>query len=504
MTPSFGKYELQRRLAVGGMAEIFLAQVKGVEGFEKTIVLKRILPHLAEEPDFVKMFIDEAKLAATLTHPNIVQVYELGSIDNRYFIAMEYVPGIDLSTLTKKVWMAGEKFPPGAALAIGIDAARGLHYAHEKRDTTGQQLGLVHRDVSPQNILLSNEGQVKITDFGIAKAEGKSTKTRSGVLKGKFSYMAPEQAFGKQIDRRADLFALALVIYELFTNKRQYKSDNELEMLDMARLADIPPLASVLPDFPESLSKVLQKALAPKFEDRHASCAELANALAKEAGVLGETFDTDQLGFLVRTHMPSDKASGPTEHLTDSSVLALQDDDVMTTPLSDVKKIETSAGRRAVPLPPGDASGVSSVSGITDANAPKSKLPYVVGAIVTMLLLLLVAAFLKSPAPAPQEPPPPTIAQPASQAASKPAVADTPKPEARDGPGYLTVNSSPWSYVYVDGKKLNKTTPLQRYRLSAGKHRVKLESPGAERSEEFSVDIREGKTVTKIVNFSKK
>jgi serine/threonine protein kinase len=499
---SFGKYELERRLAVGGMAEIFLANVKGVEGFEKTIVLKRILPHLAEEPDFVKMFIDEAKLASTLTHPNIVQVYELGSIENKFFIAMEYVPGIDLSTLAKKIWLRGELVPLGAALAIGIDAARGLHYAHEKRDSTGQQLGLVHRDVSPQNILLSNEGQVKITDFGIAKAENKSTKTRSGVLKGKFSYMAPEQAFGKNIDRRADLFALALVVYELFANKRQYKSDNELEMLEMARVAEIPPLTTVVPGFPESLSIVLQKALAPKMDERYASCAEFANELQKAAHALGEGYDTDRLGVLVREYMQQTPSLDPLE-LTDSSILQLRDDDVMTTPLSDVKKLESMGLKSMAPPPPPDASVV--------APAPKSKLPLIAAAVIAVLLAAIIVLLLR-PQPqqslvvkdAPTTTPSTAPAQPASQplATPTPAVDQKPKVE-REAAGYLTVNSSPWSYVYVDGKKLSKTTPLQRHRLSAGRHKIKLESPGAERSEEFSVDIRDGKTVTKIVNFRK-
>ena len=484
------------------MAEIFLANVKGVEGFEKTIVLKRILPHLAEEPDFVKMFIDEAKLASTLTHPNIVQVYELGSIDNRFFIAMEYVPGIDLSTLAKKIWMRSEKIPLGAALAIGIDAARGLHYAHEKRDMTGQHLGLVHRDVSPQNILLSNEGQVKITDFGIAKAENKSTKTRSGVLKGKFSYMAPEQAFGKNIDRRADLFALGLVVYELFANKRQYKSDNELEMLEMARLAEIPPLTTAVPGFPESLSLVLQKALAPKMDDRYASCAEFANALQKEALALGEGYDTDRLGVLIREYMMQTPSLEPLE-LTDSSVLSLRDDDVMTTPLSDIKKLE-AMGLKSLspPPPPKDASVVVTV--------PKSKLPLIAAGVIALLLAVVIILLLR---PQPQQVQPIAVKdqpastpaqQPASQAAVTPQTTVEPKPKAeRDPAGYLTVNSSPWSYVYVDGKKLSKTTPLQRHRLGAGRHKIKLESPGAERSEEFTVDIRDGKTVTKIVNFKK-
>jgi len=482
------------------MAEIFLAAVRGVEGFEKSIVLKRILPHLAEDPNFVKMFIDEAKLAATLTHPNIVQVYELGAIDGKYFIAMEYIPGIDVSTLTKRLWRVGEAFPPGAALQVGIEAARGLHYAHEKRDTDGVYIGLVHRDVSPQNILLSNEGLVKITDFGIAKAENQSTKTRSGVLKGKFSYMAPEQAFGKVIDRRADLFALALCIYELFTNRRAYKSENELEMLDMAREAKLPPLTVAIEGFPESLSKVMEKALSPTFADRYATCAEFANALAREGHVLAETFDSDKLTTLVLQYSDKfgrDDAAIP--ELTDSSILRLDDDDDddMTMALSDANRMSGVHASRAVLL---DASG--------SGAAPKSALPWVLiglGSLV-VALLFVVAFLLRRPEAAPRAEPAKVtqldVAPPASLPASV-AVVETPKPDPKpavESFGYLTVNSTPWSYIYIDGKKLSKTTPIQKYRLSTGRHKLKLESPGAQKSREFTVDIRAGKIDQKIID----
>jgi serine/threonine protein kinase len=487
----FGKYELQRRLAVGGMAEIFLASVRGVEGFEKTIVLKRILPHLAEEAEFVEMFIDEAKLASTLSHPNIVQVYELGSIDSRYFIAMEYVPGIDLSTLSKRLVDKGG-LPKGAIAAIGIEAARGLHYAHEKRDGTGKPFGLVHRDMSPQNILLSIEGLVKITDFGIAKAENKSSKTRSGVLKGKFSYMAPEQAFGKPLDRRADLFALGLVVYELYTGKRAYKSDNELEMLDMAREARLPPLKDVIPDFPAALSDVVSKALAPKMEDRFATCAEFANALVREAPALAPTFDAEQLSELIRQNVDLTQEVG--ERVASVPSLPMQvDDDVLMTQQSDMRSV-SRAQRFA-----------------TGAGAQKkSALPWVyVGGGALVAAIGAAAAFVLVPNPSGTAPVLPLPASVPVQAATMPdspksaPVVEKPEPKVETA-GYFTVNSSPWSYVYIDGKKLSKTTPLQRYRLSIGKHRVKLESPGAEKSREFVIDIKAGRTEQKIVDFSQK
>ena len=199
-TETFGKYQLIRKLAMGGMAEIHLARQLGFEGFEKKLVVKRILPHLAENKEFVQMFLHEARVAARLNHANIAQIFDLGNVDGSYFIAMEYIHGEDVRRVTKQAEATRRELPVALTLRIVADACAGLDYAHKRLDEQGRPLDIVHRDVSPQNILVSFDGSVKVVDFGIAKAADQATVTRSGVLKGKYSYMSPEQAAGKQVD----------------------------------------------------------------------------------------------------------------------------------------------------------------------------------------------------------------------------------------------------------------------------------------------------------------
>src|SRR5690606_24924839 len=202
---------------VGGMAEIFLARQEGLEGFEKTICIKRIRPHLSSQANFVRMFLNEAKLAAQLNHPNIVQIYDLGRINDSYFIAMEYISGRDMSRIVPKAERAGIPFPMIYALRIASSVCEGLYYAHTKSDAFGNSLNVVHRDVTPENMLVSWDGTVKIVDFGIAKANTQIEQTRAGEIKGKLSYMSPEQAMGKQLDARSDIFSLGAVLYEWVT-----------------------------------------------------------------------------------------------------------------------------------------------------------------------------------------------------------------------------------------------------------------------------------------------
>ncbi|HLK99636.1 MAG TPA: serine/threonine-protein kinase, partial [Myxococcaceae bacterium] len=218
MTQQLGKYQLIRKLATGGMAEVFLAKAAGPMGFEKTLVVKRILPHLAEDPAFVEMFLSEAKLAAQLNHPNIVQIFDFGEADDAYFLAMEFIDGPNLRVLLKRASQQGVALPPAVCARLIATACEGLAFAHDFADPgTGELLGLIHRDISPDNVLVSRQGAVKVVDFGIAKAAGQSHKTRSGVIKGKLSYMPPEQLRAKQLDRRADVYALGVVLYELLT-----------------------------------------------------------------------------------------------------------------------------------------------------------------------------------------------------------------------------------------------------------------------------------------------
>ncbi|MEQ9499796.1 MAG: protein kinase [Deltaproteobacteria bacterium] len=276
---TFGDYVLHDRIGAGGMAEIFLATARGIEGFEKRLVIKRILPTLSDDEQFVRMFIEEAKLCVALRHPNIVQVYDLGEIDLQYFIAMEYVDGRDL---LKTLAACGKKkigFPTDIALYIVMEVLKGLDYAHKLSGPDGQPLGIIHRDVSPSNVLLSFEGEVKIGDFGIAKASTRE-KTATGILKGKFGYMAPEQVTGAPIDHKADIFAVGIVLYELLTGHRLFAGKNDLAVLERVRDAVIdPPPRFYREDLDPELEQIVLRALSRDPRERFESSTQLHDAL---------------------------------------------------------------------------------------------------------------------------------------------------------------------------------------------------------------------------------
>jgi serine/threonine-protein kinase len=279
----FGPYILVRKLAEGGMAEIFLAKQVGAEGFERNVVIKRMLRHLSGVGDFVEMFLNEARLAALLAHPNIVQIYDLGQADGCYFICMEYLAGEDFSTVLRTAGRRREYVPLGITVRVIADAALGLHYAHEFLDPQGKPLKLVHRDISPSNIFVTYQGQVKLLDFGIAKAESSITKTAAGVVKGKYMYMSPEQARGQSVDRRADVFSLGVSLYEALTNVRPFAHDNDLAILNAVLKGQYTPPRKLRPDIPPELEAVIVKALSARLSDRYPSAAALAADLEEFA-----------------------------------------------------------------------------------------------------------------------------------------------------------------------------------------------------------------------------
>lgn len=276
---AFGQYELIEHIATGGMAEVYKARMKGLEGFQKIVAIKRILPHLTDNDEFVTMFIDEAKLAAQLQHPNIIHIYDLGKIERSYYIAMEYIDGLDLRSILNKLQAKGERFPLPLALYVGARLADALDYAHRKRDFKGQAMALVHRDVSPQNVLISYEGEIKLCDFGIAKAASKASHTRAGALKGKLQYMSPEQAWGKDLDHRSDIFSLGLVLYEMIVGRKAFSGDSELSILEQVRSPKLVPPREVDPTIPPEVEQVLLKALQEKREERYQSAADMAKDL---------------------------------------------------------------------------------------------------------------------------------------------------------------------------------------------------------------------------------
>ncbi len=292
----FGKYLLIDKIGAGGMAEVYLAKQSGLKGFEKVVAIKRILPHLTQDPEFISMFINEAKLAALLSHQNIVQIFDLGHIDHFYYIAMEYIMGKDLRSVLHRAKTMNQPFSVGQVLLIITKICSGLDYAHRKKDLTGQDLNIVHRDISPQNILVSYEGEVKLVDFGIAKAASQSSETRTGFLKGKLSYMAPEQAWGKPVDRRTDIFAMGIVLYEMLTGHKLFKGDNDFNTLEKIREAKVePPPTQLNAEISEELEAIILKALAREPEDRFQSAVDLQMALEDHCFRKGYDFSTVRL-----------------------------------------------------------------------------------------------------------------------------------------------------------------------------------------------------------------
>ncbi len=305
MAERFGKYQLERKLAVGGMAEIFLGTYVGPEGFKKHVAIKRILPHLTEDQDFVTMFLDEARLVARFNHPSIVQIFELGQVQQRYFLAMEYVHGVSMSKVLKACAKKQVPFPLEYGAKILANACEGLEYAHNFSDADGTPLNLIHRDVSPQNIMLSYDGVVKVLDFGIAKAAGNIYQTRTSSLKGKAAYMSPEQITQKSgLDRRSDIFSLGIVLFEFATGKRPFGGDTELEL--MMSIVQSPPTdpQQINPNVPQDLAKVMFRALDKDRNKRYQSAREMRADLEHFLLSRQVLVDSYTLGNFVREVVP--------------------------------------------------------------------------------------------------------------------------------------------------------------------------------------------------------
>jgi serine/threonine protein kinase len=295
-----GRFQLVRHLATGGMAEIYLASASGLAGFRTTVVLKRILPSLATNRQFTQMFLDEARIAATLQHPNIAQVYEVSEEAGSYYFAMEFVPGTDMRQVLRAGYKMQRALPLSHALAVVIDVTCALHYAHEKVGYDGHALGIVHRDVSPANVLVSFEGAVKLVDFGIAKAAWRTSETRAGQLKGKFAYMSPEQARGEEIDRRSDIFSAGILLYELTTRRKLFVGNNELAVLSQVQRCDHPPPSAKVPGYPPELERIVMRALKPRPADRYQTAQDLQLELEELAARGGLVVSQSEIGQYLR------------------------------------------------------------------------------------------------------------------------------------------------------------------------------------------------------------
>jgi len=296
MATPFGKYALLRKLAEGGMAELFLARQVGMEGFEKLLVVKRILPSLCTDESFVSMFLNEARVAARLNHPNVVQLYDLGKVGEQYFIAMELVHGEDLRAVQEQLGPTQKKVPLGLACRVLADTLAGLHYAHTRVAPDGKPLGLVHRDISPANVLVTYEGTVKVCDFGIAKATAAtSEQTQTGLVKGKFAYMSPEQSKGQPVDARSDVFSCGILLWETLLSQRLFRRDSDMAMLRAVGGEPIRPPRQIRPDVPEALDRIVMRALERPLDRRYATAQEMRADL--ETLIRDQRWEADALAM---------------------------------------------------------------------------------------------------------------------------------------------------------------------------------------------------------------
>jgi serine/threonine protein kinase len=308
------EYELLERIGVGGMAEVYRANSLGAEGFERPIAIKRILPNLAEDEDFVKMFIDEAKIAVQLSHPNIVGIFDLGRFGDDYFIAMELVHGRDLRQIQDREAQLGRRMPLEIALHASMKVCEALHHAHFKGGGSmmGEPVFIIHRDVSPQNVLVSYDGQVKVTDFGLAKAAGRAVQTQAGIIKGKLAYMSPEQLTTVPIDQRSDVFAAGTLLWEMLTGERLFLGKNDRETIQNVFQANVPSPRTLDPAIPVELDRVVMKALAKDRDHRYRTAQELHDDLEEAGYAVHAMLGAPSVSAYMRALFPEVEASGST------------------------------------------------------------------------------------------------------------------------------------------------------------------------------------------------
>jgi eukaryotic-like serine/threonine-protein kinase len=532
MPTQLGKYTLEKKIGAGGMADVWLA--RGPQG---VCVLKCPHPHLCGNPDFVRMFLDEASLLAQLHHPNIAQISDLGQVSGVYYLAMEYVAGFDLMTISLEHERHGELMGPELCARIVADAASALHYAHEAKGTNGLPLNIVHRDVTPHNILLSRQGVVKLIDFGVAKASSTMHRTQAGFVKGKYPYMSPEQITGQVIDRRVDVYALGLVLYELLTNVRAIPGNTEIEQIDAARSGRIRPIEQLRPNVPVPLRQILGGCLHMDVEGRYPSALALKEDLEKYLTLERQVVGQDDLLRLFRVvaadvgEVDASRATELDQPVSDSGVVVLPDKQVdaakvdelgysstlpsMKPPMLTPEQIaEASKGMKQGPVP--TQSG--QLERATDAvQIPTSKAPMIALALLSVVIIGLVLALWQpwvKPEPIAKLPDPvvdagsgipgkldtfvfPPVAEidagktetvaEVVDAGSAPAVSD-------EKPAIVSVTSVIEADVLVDGLKVGRT-PLE-LELAAGSHTIIVRN-AAERVEKKVVwKLNAGETKT--------
>ncbi len=448
----FGQYEILERISSGGMAELFRARRSGVEGFQKIVAIKKILPHIAGDEEFITMFADEAKLAAQLNHPNIVHIFDLGKIEaGGYFIAMEHVEGRDLRSILHMARETGLRLSVPLAVAIAAKVAAALDYAHRRRGDDGRDLNIVHRDVSPPNILVSTEGDIKLCDFGIAKAASKVSKTESGALKGKVPYMSPEQAWGKPVDQRSDIYSLGAVLFEMLTGRKLFQGDSDLNVLEKVRAGDVVLPSSLNPEVPPALDAAVLKALAREPDDRYLRTSDMLRDLEAVLRTYEPPPSSADLAIYVRRLEAEEAArrdararemQKPAEPARPPEKQARPEFRVPVSPQPEsVTKpsAPSPAGPAPEPAPPAEPprsyppepvpAGIFAASfPASSADLERKKRTRLYALIAAASLALAVAAWLVVRRPAPSPPPAAPVTAPPATAVVESAITPVPSP----------------------------------------------------------------------------
>jgi serine/threonine-protein kinase len=376
------RYTITERLDHGGMAEVFRGVAESMEGFKKAVAIKRVLPNLTKNQKFVSMFLDEARLSLFLQHANIVQVFDISKTpDNAYFLVMEYVDGCNLKALIERQKQKGKRIDVGHSVYLMIECCKALQYAHSlDHPETNEPLGIVHRDISPPNILLSKNGEIKLVDFGLAKANSQIESTDPGVVKGKFSYLSPEAASGRDVDHRADIFAVGIILWELFTGRRLFYGETDYQTVELVRQARVPSIAALNPEIDTEIEQVVRKALAREPDDRYQNAADLGDALAQFLFSRRMKVTARDIAALVRdtqVEMMRKRSAEPKDSLIDA--LILDEMQKMTSLVDGNGAPQTATSEGSMSLDPSafvdTSSWVSELELTTSQQAPRRPSP---------------------------------------------------------------------------------------------------------------------------------
>ncbi|MEW5738790.1 MAG: protein kinase [Myxococcota bacterium] len=552
--PSIGKYQLLRKLATGGMAEVYLARAAGPMGFEKLVVLKRVLPHLAEEENFVTMFLSEARLVAQLNHPNVVQVFDFGEHLGVWFLVMELIDGPNLRALLKRATERKEYLPVPLVARIISLACEGLAYAHDfVEPNSGQHLELVHRDISPDNILISRTGAVKVVDFGIAKVSTQLHHTRTGMVRGKFSYMPPEQLQGEKLDRRADVYALGMCLYELLTGKKPFDTSVEAVVVRAVLYEQFTSASQFRPELPPALLTILDKALAKRRDERYPDCRAMQADLERFIASQGQPVSQYDLAQLVQRLAGPSPWAGPVQpNLTPAELMTPSTVDrlvqVPPTPAT-VQVPEVAPPRPSAPPvgpydtteigqpgfqpqapQPGTWSGAAPQTYTGPPPMPEPSWPetaarpasrgmwamlaagvgaVVVGVAVTAAVVtatekppptkvVVRPATVDPPRPALPPPPPPPVAVTTPPPPTPPLPVDPPKPVVDKKPKPPPVPKGPTAQVEFRVRpfgtiyldgKLLGDTPMEPVSVTVGKHALRIVNKELGREEKRTIEV---------------